>query len=82
MAAVPKTFQSKSYHSVGIEIVYPKKQGDDALLQQVDYGHEEVAVKWGKGDPRRYNTQVYGHSSRNLFLFFLFLGGKTAEGNS
>jgi glutamate synthase (NADPH/NADH) len=23
---------------------------------QVDYGHEEVAVKWG-GDPRRFNTQ-------------------------
>ena len=23
---------------------------------QVDYGHEEVAAKWG-GDPRRYNTQ-------------------------
>jgi NADPH-dependent glutamate synthase beta subunit-like oxidoreductase len=26
------------------------------LLLQVDYGHEEVAVKWG-GDPRRFNTQ-------------------------
>ena len=23
---------------------------------QVDYGHEEVTVKWG-GDPRRFNTQ-------------------------
>ena len=23
----------------------------------MDYGHEEVAVKWGRGDPRRYNTQ-------------------------
>ena len=25
-------------------------------LFKVDYGHEEVAVKWKKGDPRRYNT--------------------------
>ena len=25
------------------------------FLDQVDYGHEEVKVKWG-GDPRRYNT--------------------------
>jgi glutamate synthase (NADPH/NADH) len=25
-------------------------------LFKVDYGHEEVAVKWGSGDPRRYNT--------------------------
>ena len=24
-------------------------------LFKVDYGHEEVKVKWG-GDPRRYNT--------------------------
>lgn len=24
---------------------------------KVDYGHEEVSVKWGKGDPRRYNTE-------------------------
>ena len=23
----------------------------------MDYGHEEVSVKWGRGDPRRYNTQ-------------------------
>ncbi|TRY70669.1 hypothetical protein TCAL_09685 [Tigriopus californicus] len=29
---------------------YPK-------LFKVDYGHEEVSVKWGKGDPRRYNTE-------------------------
>ena len=26
MAAVPKAFQSKSYYSVGIEIVYPKNK--------------------------------------------------------
>ncbi len=25
-------------------------------LFKVDYGHEEVAVKWKEGDPRRYNT--------------------------
>lgn len=25
-------------------------------MSQVDYGHEEVAVKWDCGDPRRYNT--------------------------
>jgi glutamate synthase (NADPH/NADH) len=25
-------------------------------LFKVDYGHEEVAVKWSAGDPRRYNT--------------------------
>lgn len=28
---------------------YPK-------LFKLDYGHEEVATKWGKGDPRKYNT--------------------------